>query len=72
MLKIKLKHTNLLDFVSGSLFCLENDKQHLLTQTFFVQVYTHFGLAVKKIKTERVDQIDTQFCARVWGLNVRP
>ena len=26
MLKIKLKHTNLLDFVSSSLFCLENDK----------------------------------------------
>ena len=26
MLKLKLKHTNLLDFVSSSLFCLENDK----------------------------------------------
>ena len=26
MLKIKLKHTNILDFVSSSLFCLENDK----------------------------------------------
>ena len=26
MLKIKLKHTNPLDFISSSLFCLENDK----------------------------------------------
>ena len=30
-------------------------------------MYTHFGPAVKKVKTERVDQIDAQFCARVWG-----
>ena len=71
MLKIKVKHTNLLDFVSSSLFCLENDKLKLvLTQKFFWQVYAHFGLAVKKVKTERVDQINAQFCARVWGSRV--
>ena len=42
----------------------------VLTQKFFVQVYTHFGPAVKKNKTERVDQIDAQFCARDWGSRV--
>ena len=42
----------------------------VLTQKFFVQVYTHFGPAVKKVKTERVDQIDAQFC--VCELNVPP
>ena len=42
----------------------------VLTQKFFVQVYTHFGPAVKKVKTERVDKIDAQFCARVWGLRI--
>ena len=36
----------------------------MLTKKFFVQVYTHFGPAVKKGKTERVNQIDAQFCAR--------
>ena len=29
-----------------------------MAETFFVQVHTHFGLAVKKGKTERVDQIE--------------
>ena len=28
-------------------------------------MYTHFDPAVK-IKIERVDQIDSQFCPRVW------
>ena len=74
MLKIKLKHTNLVGFVLSSLFYLENNKQAemklVLTQKFFIQVYTHFVSAVKKVKTERVDQIDAQFCARVWGLRV--
>ena len=42
----------------------------VLAQKLFVQVYTHFGSAVKKVKTERVDQIDTQFCARVWGSRI--
>ena len=32
-----------------------------------MQVYTHFGPAVKKVKNEKVDQIDAHFCARVWG-----
>ena len=42
----------------------------VLKQKFFVQVYTNFGPAVKKVKTERVDQIHAQFCAGVWGLRV--
>ena len=51
------------------LFILSRKRQTklklVLTQKFFVQVYTHFGPAVKKVKTERVDQIDTQFFALV-------
>ena len=35
-----------------------------------MQAYTHFGPAVKKVKTERDDQIDAQFCAHVWGSRV--
>ena len=69
MSKIKLKHTNLLDFASSSLFCSKKRQTELklvLTQEFFVQVYTHFGPAVKKVKTESVDQIDAQFCVCVW------
>ena len=53
------------------LFILSRKRQTklklVLTQKFFVQVYSHFGPAVKKVKTETVDQIDAQFCARVWG-----
>ena len=56
------------------LFILSRKRQTklklVLTQKFFVQVYTHFGPAVKKVKTERIDQIDAQFCARVWGSRV--
>ena len=42
----------------------------VLAQTLFVQLYTHFGTAVKKVKTERVVQDDSQLCARVWGSRV--
>ena len=43
MLKIKLKHTYLLGFVSSSLFCLENDKQaetRIDTKILRTSVYT--------------------------------
>ena len=70
MLKIKLKHTKS-PGLCFELFILSRKRQTklklVLTQKFFVQVYTHFSPAIKKVKTERVDQTDAQFCARVWG-----
>ena len=82
MQTIFMKHVNVKDKIKTDespglcfkLFILSRKRQTklklVLTKKFFVQVYAHFGPAVKKIKTERVDQIDAQFCARVWGSRV--
>ena len=54
MLKIKLTQES--PGLCFKLFILSRKRQTKLklvsTQKFFVQVYTHFGPAVKKVKTE--------------------
>ena len=70
MLKIKLKHTNLMNLFF-ELFILSGKQQTklklVLTQKFFVQVYTHFDSGVKKVKTERLTRLRPSY-AHVWGL----
>ena len=69
--KIKTHESRGLCFKLFSLSRKQQTKLKLvLTEKFSVQVYTHFGPAVKKVKTEWVDQIDAQLCADVWGSRV--
>ena len=71
--KDKIK-TNEFPGLCVKLFILSRKRQTklklVLTQKFFAQVHTHSGPALKKVKTERVDQINAQFCPRVWRSRV--